>query len=194
MAAFAVTPMPGRRASTPWAIPLREWRDIALHSWREAAQDNIGLVASGVAFCAVLAMVPTLGAIVLTYGLVATADTVSSNIQSLAAMMPADAARLIGEQLANVVGASGGKKGFGLLLALAIAIYGVMKGASALIISLNIAYDENETRSFVRLNLIALAMAAGAVFVAILAMASITALAAFEALFPAAPWYVTLLG
>ena len=54
-------------AGSPWAIPAKGWKDIALRAWKEAGQDNISLVASGVAFCRVLAMVPMLGAVVLSY-------------------------------------------------------------------------------------------------------------------------------
>ena len=57
----------GHDAGSPWAIPAKGWKDIALRAWKEAGQDNISLVASGVAFCRVLAMVPMLGAVVLSY-------------------------------------------------------------------------------------------------------------------------------
>ncbi|MCD2315289.1 YihY/virulence factor BrkB family protein [Sphingomonas sp. IC-11] len=184
----------GRDAASPWAIPPRGWKDVALRSWKEAGQDNISLVASGVAFCGVLAMVPMLGAIVLSYGLVATPETVMDNVRSLTTLMPADAARLIGEQLANVVSTSDGKKGFGLLIALAIALYGAMKGASAIITALNIAYDEEETRSFIKLNLIALAITAGAVVSAILAVVAIAAMSSLEHLFPSLPAPLLILG
>ena len=184
----------GHDAGSPWAIPATGWKDVAVRAWKEAGQDNISLVASGVAFCGVLAMVPMLGAVVLSYGLVATPETVMENVQSLTSVMPVDAAKLIGEQLANVVTSSDGKKGFGLLLALAIALYGAMKGAAALITSLNIAYDEQETRSFVRLNLIALAITAGAVFIAIFAIIAITAMGSLHALFPSAPAIVLVFG
>ena len=132
-------------------------------------------------------MVPMLGAIVLSYGLVATPETVMENVRSLTSVMPSDAAKLIGEQLANVVTTSDGKKGFGLLIALGIALYGAMKGASAVITSLNIAYDEAETRGFVKLNLLALAITAGAVLIAMLAIVAIAAMGSLETLFPGAP-------
>ncbi|MFC4254996.1 YihY family inner membrane protein [Altererythrobacter xixiisoli] len=186
--------VPGATAINPLAIPLAGWRQILIRAWTESGKDNISLIASGVAFCAILAMVPTLGAIVLTYGIVATPETVSANIASLTAMMPDDAARLIGEQLANVVTSSDGKKGLGLIVALGIALYGVMKGASAIITAMNIAYDEDETRGFVRLNLLALAIAAGSVVLAILVMLAITTMASLESLLPAAPAFVTFLG
>lgn len=183
----------GHQAPTPWAIPPRGWKDVVLRSWRESGQDNISLVASGVAFCGILAMVPMLGAIVLSYGLVATPETVMNNVRSLTSLMPADAARLIGEQLANVVSTSDGKKGFGLLIALGIALYGAMKGATAIITALNIAYDEEETRGFVKLNLIALAITAGGVLVAVLAVVAIAAMGSLKHLFPTLPAPVLVL-
>ena len=51
----------GHDAGSPRAIPAKGWKDIALRAWKEAGQDNISLVASGVAFCGVLAMVPIAG-------------------------------------------------------------------------------------------------------------------------------------
>lgn len=184
----------GRAATSPWAIPPRGWKDVLLRTWREAGQDNISLIASGVAFCAVLAIVPMLGAIVLSYGLVATGETVIANVQSLTAMMPVDAAKLIGEQLASIVAASDDKKGLGLIIALGIALYGAMKGATAIITSLNIAYDEEESRGFFQLNLLALGITAGAVLLALVAATAIAAMAGLEALFPAAPAPLLIVG
>ena len=184
----------GERAQSPWAMPAAGWKDVALRAWREAGVDNISLVASGVAFCGVLALVPLLGAMVLSYGIVATPATVVRNMQALTAVMPAEAAKLIGEQLGNVVHTSGGKKGFGLLIALGIALYGAMKGAGAMITALNIAYDEEETRGFVKLNLVSLAITVGAVLLAILAVVAIAATGHLESLFPGAPDAVLALG
>lgn len=175
-------------------MPAAAWKDIALRAWHEAGEDNISLVASGVAFCGVLAMVPMLGAIVLSYGLIASPRTVVANMQSLTSVVPAEAAKLIGDQLANVVHTAGGKKGFGLLLALGIALYGAMKGAGAMVTSLNIAYDEEEKRGFVRLNLLALAITTGALLLALLAIVSIAAMGHLQSLFPGTPGILLVIG
>jgi membrane protein len=175
-------------------MPFAAWKAIALRAWREAAEDNISLIASGVAFCGVLAMVPMLGAIVLSYGLMASPRTVVENMQSLTSVMPTEAAKLVGDQLANVVHTAGGKKGFGLLIALGIALYGAMKGAGALVTALNIAYDETEARSFVRLNLLSLAVTLSALLLAILAIISIAAMGHLQALFPHMPSVLLVLG
>jgi membrane protein len=175
-------------------MPAAAWKEIAQRAWHEAAEDNISLVASGVAFCGVLAMVPMLGAIVLSYGLIASPKTVVENMTSLTSIMPVEAAKLIGEQLANVVHTAGSKKGFGLLLALGIALYGAMKGSGAMVTALNIAYDEEENRSFVRLNLLSLSIVLGALMLALLSIVAIAAMGHLESLFPHAPGVLLVLG
>ena len=134
-----------------------------------------------------------LGAVVLSYGLIASPQSVIHNVQGMTSVMPGEAAKLIGEQLMNVVTTSGGKKGFGLLVALLIALYGAAKGAGAIITALNIAYDEEETRGFVRLQLITLAITAGAVLLAIVATIAFAALGHLDTLLPWAPGWVLVL-
>lgn len=183
----------GKHANSPAEIPARGWKDVLVRAWKEGSADNISLIASGVAFCGVLALVPMLGAVVLSYGLVASPKSVIRNVQGLTSVMPGEAAKLIGEQLMNVVTTSGGKKGFGLLVALLIALYGAMKGAGAIITALNIAYDEEETRGFVRLQLVTLAITTGAVLLAIVATIAIAALGHLDTLLPWAPGWVLVL-
>lgn len=187
-------PASGRLADTPAQISRRGWKQVALRTWRQSSEDNVGLVAAGVAFYGFLALVPLLGATVLTYGLIAAPDTVLSNVRSLTAVMPADAARLVGEQLMSVVQTSDGKKGFGLLLALAIALFGARNAAGSVITALNIAYEEEEKRGLIKVNLLALAITAAAVLLAIAAMIAVATLGHLEKLFPQLPGPLLLLG
>ena len=184
----------GRDASSPLDVPPKGWLEILKRAWREAGDDNVGIIAAGVAFYGFLALVPLLGAIVLSYGLIAEPQTVLRNMGSLTSVMPADAAKLIGEQLMNVVNTSGSKKGFGLVLALALALFGARNGAGSIITALNIAYEEKETRSFIRLNLLALGMTLAAVLVAVIAMIAIAAIGHLQKLFPDAPGIILVAG
>src|SRR5918998_3600710 len=174
----------GRHADSPWKMPFSGWKDVAIRTWRESSKDNVGIVAAGVAFYGFLALVPLLGATVLTYGLVAEPRTVIEHMQSLTAVLPADVAELIGAQLMNVVQTSGGKKGLGLLLALAIALWGARNAAGSIVTALNIAYEEEEKRGFVKVTLVALAMTVGAVVVVLLAIGATTLLGALHHFFP----------
>lgn len=184
----------GRDAVRPWHMRRKALVAIAKRAWGETGKDNIGLIAAGVAFYGFLALVPLLGAIVLIYGLAADQATVVRDMGKLAAVMPTDVAKLVGEQLLNVVQTSDGKKGLGLLLAFGLALFGARNGAGAIITALNVAYEEEEKRGFLLVNLLSLAMTAVAVLVAILALGAITALGHLENLIPHAPDAVLLLG
>ena len=183
----------GRDAASPWAMPLAAWKEVLLRTVKESSKDNVGLAAAGVAFYAFFALVPLIGATVLTYGLVASPATVLKNMQTLTNVMPADVAKLVGEQLMNVVQSSSGKKGLGLLLAIAIALFGARNAAGAIITALNIAYEEEEKRGFVKVTLLALGITAAAVVAALGAVAALTALRFLASLIPNAPPVALLL-
>ncbi|WP_254447487.1 YihY/virulence factor BrkB family protein [Sphingomonas sp. ID1715] len=175
-------------------MPARGWLDVLKRSWREMGQDNLSLIAAGVAFYAFTAMVPLLGAVVLTYGLIADPAAVMRHFQELSQLLPGEAARLIGEQLMNVVNTAGSKKGLGLILALALAFWGATKATGAIVTALNIAYEEEETRGFVKQTLINLAMVLGAVLVLGVAMIAISVFSYLGRFFPGAPAGLLLLG
>ena len=175
----------GRQADTPAEIPAQGWKEIALRTWKEASKDNVSLVAAGVAFYGFLAMVPLLGATVLTYGLIASPETVLHNVQSMATAMPQDVAKLIGDQLLNVVKTSGGKKGAGLVLALAIALWGARNAAGSIVIALNIAYEEKEKRGWLKVTLLSLQITVAAVLLALAGAAAIGVMARLASVLPA---------
>ncbi|GAA0660361.1 membrane protein [Sphingomonas insulae] len=184
----------GHQAASPWALSRGGWKAVLTRTWAETSSDNVGLIAAGVAFYGFLALVPLLGAFVLSYGLIADRATVIADVNRLASVMPADAARLVGEQLLNVVQSSDGKKGLGLLLALALALFGARNAAGAVITALNVAYEEEEKRGFVKVNLLALGITAAAVVVALVAAVAITALGKLQDLLPGAPGFVVAAG
>jgi len=183
-AATAAPARKGRDAETPAQIPAPGWKEIAFRTWKESSKDNVSLVAAGVAFYGFLAMVPLLGATLLTYGLLASPQAVLHNVSSLATMLPQDVAKLVGDQLLNVVKTSGGKKGLGVLVALAVALWGARNAAGSLIIALNIAYEEEEKRGWVKVTLLSLAITAAAVVLGMLGAAAVGAMAALENILP----------
>jgi YihY family inner membrane protein len=173
-------------------MSAREWWKVLKRTWAEGNDDNIGLIAAGTAFYGFAAIVPLLASVVLIYGLVADTETVVANIRALFNVLPDDAARVIGDQLATVVNTSEGKKGFGLVIALGIALYGGTKGASSIVTALNIAYEEKETRGFIALYLLAFAITGGAVLLALVAALSTAAFALLDSLIPGAPGILLL--
>lgn len=183
-AASAPPAKKGRHAETPAQIPAPGWKEIAFRTWKESSKDNISLVAAGVAFYGLLAMVPLLGATVLTYGLVASPTAVLHNVQGLARTLPEDVAKLIGDQLMNVVKTSGSKKGLGLIAALAIALWGARNAAGSIVIALNIAYEEEEKRGWFKVTLLSLAITAAGVVLAMLGGVAIGLMAQLQHILP----------
>ncbi|MDG5748106.1 YihY/virulence factor BrkB family protein [Qipengyuania sp. XHP0207] len=143
-------------------------------AWTAGSADRISLTAAGIAHYALLALVPALGAVVLAYGIIAEPETVARHIGGLADALPQAAAELIGDQLAQVSQGDSGAQGFGLLIALGIALVGARGAASALITGLNIVFHVDQPRGFLRQNLVALAITAGGA-IALAATAGLTA-------------------
>jgi membrane protein len=168
-------------------MPRQAWFAVVRRTWAEASDDNIGLVAAGVAFYGFLALVPMLGATVLLYGIFAEVDTVISHVTRLMSIMPTDIALLVGEQLLSVVTASSGKKGFGLLIALGVALFGARNAAGAIVTALNIVYEQKETRGFVRVNVLSLTITAAAVTTVVAGLLGVAALGFVHLAIPSSP-------
>ncbi|WP_174298468.1 YihY/virulence factor BrkB family protein [Sphingomonas bacterium] len=153
-------------------LPLTGWGRALVRVYRESAKDNLGLISAGVAYYGFLTLIPALGALVMTYGLVTDPGDVASQMRAIVQHVPADAAKLIGDQLTSVVTTATGKKGLGLAVALVLALYGAMKGAGAVVTALNVAYEVPDDRGFVGATLINAAVTAVAVLVFVVALVS----------------------
>jgi membrane protein len=155
--------VPGVDAGTPLEIPPAGWRQIVRRALKENKQDNVPLLAAGVAFYAFLALFPGLIAAVTLYGLVADRQQVEKQIDSLSSALPAETAALIGQQLQDIVSTEQSALGLGLVVSLLGALFTASGGVANLMKAINLAYDEEETRGFVKLRLTALLLTFGAV-------------------------------
>ena len=153
--------------------------------WEKMWRDNITLMAAGVAFYCFLSLVPLLGAVILSYGLIADPATIAGHIKTIVSIVPKDAAKLILDQLVAVVTASSGKAGFGLIVAILFAIYGATRASTSIMSALNVIYGQQDhPRSFVMGIVVSMGIVVGAVLVAITGLLAATILG----------WLQTLLG
>lgn len=135
----------------PSRVPLRAWWQILRRAWRETQADNISLLAAGVAFFGFLAIFPALLAAISIYGMVADPADVQRQVDAVADVLPSDAQSLIRRQLSNIATTSGSVLSFGLVVAVAGALWTVSTGVRGLITATSIAYDARETRRTLRL-------------------------------------------
>jgi membrane protein len=163
----------GRTADSPQQIPPKGWKDIAKRAAKEVKADQVPLLSAGVAFYALLALFPAIIAGVSIYGLVADPTTVRDQIANLTKLLSPETADLVGKQLVQVTSGANGALGFATVVGILTALWSASSGMKALITGVNLAYDETETRKFVKLRGLALLLTLGAMVLVGVALATI---------------------
>lgn len=174
----------GRTADRPSDIPKAGWLDVLGRVKNSIAEQNLGIIAAGVAFNEFFALFPALAAAVSLYGLVADPATVERQLALVTGILPEAAQSLVAQQLSSIVTAGTGKLGLSLAIAVVLALWGATRGVKALIIGLDIAYREEERRGFIRLNLTAIALTLAAIVFGLLALTLVAGLPAVIDLLP----------
>ena len=151
----------GRDAEAPEEIPARGWKDIAFRTWKEFRDDEIPMIAAGVTFYTLLALFPGIGAFVALWGLFGDVAEARQDLESLALVLPGGVITLIGDQMTNVASASEGGLSFAAIGGLLLSLWSANGAMKAIITGLNIAYDEKESRGFLRKILTSLAFTLG---------------------------------
>lgn len=149
---------------------------VLLAAWKQASARQASLLAAGVAFYAFLSLFPAMIAGILTYGLVASPETVARQSDSIADALPADAASLITGQLESLTSTESSSLGVGLVIAIVLAFYSASGGVGNLITAINTMFGYEETRGFVKLKLLAFGLTTGAI-VFVLLLVSLVAVA-----------------
>jgi len=164
MSATAAAAHPkGRDAAKPTEIPTPGWKEIVLRVAKQFGKDRVMLVAAGTTFYLLLAMVPALTAFVSLYGLFADPGTVQQHISFIQDFMPSGGQEIIGEQLTRLSQQPNTGLGFALAISVGLALWSTNAGMKALFEAMNVAYDEEEKRGFVKLTLVSLAFTLGTI-------------------------------
>ena len=163
----------GRQADSPQEIPAKGWKDIAKRTMKSVKEDQVPLLSAGVAFYALLALFPLVIAAVSIYGLVADPKMVQDQIANLTKMLSPQTADLVGNQLVEVTKGAGGALGFATVLGILTALWSASSGMKALITGVNLAYDETESRKFLKLRGLAVLFTLGAMVLMGVALATV---------------------
>jgi len=166
----------GRHAEAPWQIPWRGWKDILWRTYQQIGEDRLLAVAAGVVFYGLLALFPAITASVSLYGLFAKASTINDHLSMAAGILPAGGVDIIREQVTRLVSKGDAKLGAGFLVGLAIALWSANAGMKAIIDALNVVYEEEEKRGFVKLNIVSLAFTLAAIAAILMAVGAVVIL------------------
>jgi len=181
---------PGASADQPKQIPAKGWFQVTKRAWAEAKVDQVPLLAAGVAFYSFLSLFPAMIAAVTVYGLVADPQTVARQTEAISQALPSAAAEIITGQMEAIASQPQQSLGLGLLIALALALWSASGGVGNVVTAINVAYDEEETRGFVKRKLLALGFTFGAILFVAVAVTLIAVAPAFlDAFFPSGAIY-----
>ena len=169
----------GREAEWPSQIPSKGWKDILWRVWSEITEDRVTLIAAGAAFYLLLALFPAMAAFVSLYGFVADPSNIAEQVAFLGGVLPSGGMELIQNQLESLVTQDSSALSFSFIFAFLISFWSANNGVKTLFEALNVAYEENEKRSFVWLNLVAFTFTLGAMVMGILMIAVVGVIPAF---------------
>lgn len=167
----------GRAAEAPTEVPKKGWLDVLWRTKQQLDEDNLSVVAAGIAFYSFLAVVPALAVAVAIYGLVASGSDLSRHLDLISRIIPAEVMPLLQEQMARIA-SDNTAAGISAIIGVLIALYSSANATKSLMTGLNIAYDEREKRGFVKLNSVALCLTFAAVVSGLLAVGLLAVLPA----------------
>lgn len=187
----------GREADAPTALPPRAWKEVLSRVLGDIGRDRVMLIAAGVTFYLLLALVPALTAFVAIYGLFADQSTVLDHISLLQGIVPGGGLDILREQLQRLVSEGNSTLGWTLVISLVIALWSASAGIKAMFEAMNIAYEEEEDRGFIKISALGLAFTLGLAIAAALALGAVVILPAIVSFLPlgtGAEWLARILG
>jgi membrane protein len=156
------TPQPERAEPrqadpTPTTLSGRDYAAILLRALKQTSKDHLTNVAAALAYYGFLAIPSALLVAVGIFTLVATPADVSTLMSHLQGVVPQSAVTLIDQSLTRAVNANSGSVLLIVIGAL-LAVWTLTGAMTTLMWALNIAYNRDETRGFVKQRVTALAM------------------------------------
>lgn len=163
-------------APTPGEVAPRGWWGIVRHTAAGVARYHLLDEAGGVAFFALLALVPSLAALVSLHGLFADPAAVAKHLAALAVVAPDDGVRIVGDYARRLAANDRGTLGLGAAGGVAAALWSMNRAVRVLTRGLNRVYGGHEPRGLLARTARTLALTLGCVSFTLLAMGAVVVL------------------
>jgi membrane protein len=154
---------PGRCTAGSSEVPVRGWKDMLLLVYANTSKHRIMSLAAGMTYYSLLAIFPAIAALVAVYGLFSDPLTIARDLDQLGGFLPGGAIDVAREQLSRVASKGSQTLGLTFLIGLGVSLWSANAAMKSLFDTLNIVWDEEETRGFLKLNAISLSFTIGGV-------------------------------
>lgn len=158
-----------------WTLGPRDWFEVAKMLRYEARHDSAPVVAAGVAFYLMLAMIPALVIAVSVYGLFTEIGEAERQVDALLQVLPEATALTLESQIRPIADLSHGGLGFGVVVSAVALIWTTSNATRAMIRAVVIAYDQEHLRSPLEHRVAAIGLTAGLIVAGLIALALIAA-------------------
>ncbi|HSP40850.1 MAG TPA: YihY/virulence factor BrkB family protein [Gillisia sp.] len=167
------TPRKVKNYKSPKKLKLQGWKKILLGVKERVGENNLTIVAAGVAFYAFLAIFPALMALLSLYGLAVNPELAEQQISQLSGMMPEQAFSIIKKRVENLISTPGSTLGWSTALGILISLWSANAGTKSLFTGVDIAYDTKNDRGFIKQNALTLLFTFGFIVTLLLSMSLI---------------------
>jgi membrane protein len=146
----------GPGPDSPLELPPPDWKASIKRAAKEFKEDRGTLTGAGMAFYWFLAVFPALVAAVGVLGLIdVTPTTVQSITRKITSAMPGGSGQLLVDAVRNSADQSGGASLVATLIGVAVALWSASAGMVGMQMGLDVAYDVESDRKFVKKRLVA---------------------------------------
>jgi membrane protein len=168
----AVTPPPIQK------IGMGGWKQVLGRVRYQMSNTNIAMLAAGAAFWSFLALFPAVIAIVTLWGMFASPSSVANAVSNLGSSVSPSTKASLSNWMNQIVSAHSGTLGIALIISLVALLWSVSGAVQNLMTGVTAAYEQEETRGFLKKRATAVVLALGAIVVAILMVAAVSAMSA----------------
>lgn len=158
------------------SAPPRGSKQVLVRVYNDISDHRVMALAAGMTFYSLLAIFPALAAIVAIYGLFSDPSTIMAHLDDLSGFMPGGALEVAKDQLTRVASKGGQTLGLTFIGGLAVSLWSANAAMKSMFDTLNVINDEQEKRSFVRLNAISMSFTLGTILIALVAVGAVVVL------------------
>ena len=165
------------------SFSLRSGFNGILRFWEDVSERNVGLVAAGIAFYALLAIFPGVAALVAVWGLMSDPMVVETQLDLMREFLPDEAFSLLTGQVDRLVSTHERALGLTTIVSMGVTLWSARLGVGAMIMGLNVVHGVPH-RSGLGHAVMAIVLTVALIGVAVVALITVVVLPLVLAFFP----------
>ncbi|MGE0419318.1 MAG: YihY/virulence factor BrkB family protein [Acetobacteraceae bacterium] len=157
-------------------IGWRHASKVAVRTVQASTTDRVSLAAAGCAFYGMLALFPAISVLISVYGLVFEPHAIESQLHLLSDLLPPPAFGLIQDRVTALLAEPHATLSTSLIVSSLLTFWSSATGSKSMLSAVNVAYDIEQQRDFLRFQAMGLAMTLVALLGAVTTLAVLVGL------------------